>query len=179
MLNLSELKQTRFYQEILEEAKLEPIPRMLKFGLSEDAIAQLLDLPLQVVQQTAQSQGIQSMSFDEGNVAAFIELLTNKRTLFTSEELAELDQLIATLPDDIEQLSEAIATWCKVDKRAEILTVLRQVRQTFPSTVGEKAPGSKEGKVKTPNYELNKQTLLNAIQQSSASKDSQSSNSGS
>lgn len=74
MLGLSELKQTKFYQEALEEgleqgkqqgleegleqgkqqSKLETIPRMVDFGLSLDAIAQLLDLPLEVVQQVVQ-----------------------------------------------------------------------------------------------------------------------------
>ncbi|MBW4478821.1 MAG: Rpn family recombination-promoting nuclease/putative transposase [Tolypothrix brevis GSE-NOS-MK-07-07A] len=70
MLGLSELKQTKVYQEALEEGKqqgleegltqgkqqnkLETIPRMVEFGLSEDAIAQLLDLPLEVVQQAVQ-----------------------------------------------------------------------------------------------------------------------------
>jgi predicted transposase/invertase (TIGR01784 family) len=68
MLGLSELKQTKVYQEALEEgkqlgveeakeqAKLEAIPRMLQFGLSQDAIAQILDLPLEVVQQVATQQ---------------------------------------------------------------------------------------------------------------------------
>jgi predicted transposase/invertase (TIGR01784 family) len=58
MLGLSELKQTKVYQEGLEEgkqqSKLETIPRMVEFGLSLDAIAQLLDLPLEVVQQAVQ-----------------------------------------------------------------------------------------------------------------------------
>ncbi len=58
MLGLSELKQTKVYQEALEEgkqqSKLETIPRMVEFGLSLDAIAQLLDLPLEVVQQVVQ-----------------------------------------------------------------------------------------------------------------------------
>ncbi|MBD2411118.1 flagellar assembly protein H [Nostoc calcicola FACHB-389] len=58
MLGLSELKQTKVYQEALEEGKeqgkLEAIPRMIEFGLSLEAIAQLLDLPLEVVQQAAQ-----------------------------------------------------------------------------------------------------------------------------
>ncbi|MGI2903124.1 Rpn family recombination-promoting nuclease/putative transposase [Tolypothrix sp. VBCCA 56010] len=70
MLGLSELKQTKVYQEALEEgliqgkqqgleqgkqqSKLETIPRMVEFGLSLDAIAQLLDLPLEVVQQAVQ-----------------------------------------------------------------------------------------------------------------------------
>lgn len=63
MLGLNELKQSRVYQEALEEgkqegkqeAKLEAIPRMVQFGLSVEAIAQLLDLPLDIVQQVVQS----------------------------------------------------------------------------------------------------------------------------
>ena len=58
MFGLSELKQTKVYQEALEEgeqkAKLETIPRMIDFGLSLEAIAQLLDLPLEVIEQAAQ-----------------------------------------------------------------------------------------------------------------------------
>jgi predicted transposase/invertase (TIGR01784 family) len=57
MLGLNDLKQSKVYQEALEEgkyrAKLETIPRMIQFGLSLEAIAQLLDLPLEVVQQAA------------------------------------------------------------------------------------------------------------------------------
>jgi predicted transposase/invertase (TIGR01784 family) len=53
MFGLSDLKQTRVYQEI----QLENIHRMLQFGLSLEDIAQLLDLSLEVVQQaTQQSQ---------------------------------------------------------------------------------------------------------------------------
>ncbi|YAF96132.1 MAG: hypothetical protein AB3A66_00035 [Nodularia sp. CChRGM 3473] len=66
MLGLNELKQSKVYQEALAEGKqqgleagkqqgkLEAIPRMIQFGLSWEAIAQLLDLPLEVVQQVAQ-----------------------------------------------------------------------------------------------------------------------------
>jgi len=74
MLGLSELKQTKVYQEALEEgkqlgveegkeqAKLEAIPRMLQFGLSQEAIAQILDLPLEVVQQVATQQNTSKQS---------------------------------------------------------------------------------------------------------------------
>ncbi len=58
MFGLSELKQTKVYQEALEEgeqkAKLETIPRMLRLGISLEIIAQSLDLPLEVIQQAAQ-----------------------------------------------------------------------------------------------------------------------------
>ncbi len=69
MLRLSELKQTKVYQEALEEgkqigetigeqigeqkAKLEAVARMLRLGLSLEMIAESLDLPLEVVQQAA------------------------------------------------------------------------------------------------------------------------------
>jgi predicted transposase/invertase (TIGR01784 family) len=66
MLGLSELKQTKVYQEALEEgeergemkAKLEAIPRMIQVGLSLEAIAQVLDLPLETVQQAAQQSNL-------------------------------------------------------------------------------------------------------------------------
>ncbi len=63
------IRHTKVYQEALEEgkqlgveegkqlglqqAKLEAIPRMLQLGISLEAIAQSLDLPLEVVQQIA------------------------------------------------------------------------------------------------------------------------------
>ena len=74
MLGLSELKQTKVYQEAVEEgkqlgveegeqkAKLEAILRMLQFGLSQEAIAQILDLPLEVVQQVATQQNASGQS---------------------------------------------------------------------------------------------------------------------
>lgn len=58
MLGLSELKQTKVYQEAViegkQQGKLETIPRMVEFGLSLEAIAQLLDLPLEVVIKATQ-----------------------------------------------------------------------------------------------------------------------------
>jgi len=90
------------------KAKLEAIPRMMQLGLSVEMIAEGLDLPLNVVQLAAQS-------FYEDNVAAFIELLNHRRSLFSSQVLAELAELIEPLPDKIETLSDAIAQWCKQD----------------------------------------------------------------
>jgi predicted transposase/invertase (TIGR01784 family) len=61
MFELSDLKQTRVYQEALEEgreegkiqAKQELVPRLLSQGLSLEAIAHLLELDLEQVRQTA------------------------------------------------------------------------------------------------------------------------------
>jgi predicted transposase/invertase (TIGR01784 family) len=186
MLGLSELKKTRFYQEVLEEgkqegieegkqrAKLETISRLLPMGLSLEQIAQALDLPLELVQTTVRKISRESMSFSEHNVDAFIELLIHQRSLFKSEDLAELEQLVSPLPDDIEELSKAISSWCK--QHPEINEAQLKL---LPNHSGEKAPGSQEGNVPKSKEQLNKLILLNAIQQSSSSNDSQSSNSNS
>jgi predicted transposase/invertase (TIGR01784 family) len=60
MFGLSEFKQTRVYQETLEEgerkAKLESIPRFLGLGLSIEQIAQGLGLSVEEVRQVTQQQ---------------------------------------------------------------------------------------------------------------------------
>ncbi len=73
MFGLSELKQTKVYQEALAEgeakgkaegkaegevkgevkAKLKAVPRLLKLGLTVKQIAKALELPLEQVQQIA------------------------------------------------------------------------------------------------------------------------------
>ncbi len=68
MFGLSELKQTRVYQEAREEgeqkgkqegrleAKLEAIPKLLALGLTQEQVAQALDLDIAQVQQVAQQK---------------------------------------------------------------------------------------------------------------------------
>ena len=58
MFSLSELKQTRVYQEAREEgeqkAKLEAVPKLLVLGLTVEQVAQALDLDVTEVQQAEQ-----------------------------------------------------------------------------------------------------------------------------
>ncbi|BAY80943.1 hypothetical protein NIES267_04080 [Calothrix parasitica NIES-267] len=64
MFGLSDLKQTRVYQEGVEEGKeegiqqgrIESIPRLLKLGLSIEQIAQGLDLDLEQVRKQVENQ---------------------------------------------------------------------------------------------------------------------------
>jgi predicted transposase/invertase (TIGR01784 family) len=55
MLGLSELRQTKVYQEALEEGrmegKLEAVPLLLKAGLSVEQIAEQLELDIAAIQQ--------------------------------------------------------------------------------------------------------------------------------
>jgi predicted transposase/invertase (TIGR01784 family) len=56
MFGLTEWRQTRFYQEVKEETKLEAIPRLLKMGLSVEQIAEALELDIEIVQQAMKTQ---------------------------------------------------------------------------------------------------------------------------
>lgn len=64
MFGLSELKQTRFYQEAFQEGveqgkvegKLKAVPAMLAAGLTVEQVAQALDLNVEEVRQVTQSQ---------------------------------------------------------------------------------------------------------------------------
>jgi predicted transposase/invertase (TIGR01784 family) len=59
MLGLSDLKQTRVYQEALEEGKLEgkleTVPFMLRLGTTVEQIAQALGLDVEQVRQVTNS----------------------------------------------------------------------------------------------------------------------------
>lgn len=54
MLGLSELKQTKVYQEAKLEGKLEVVPVLLKVGLTVEEIASQLDLEIAAVEEVAQ-----------------------------------------------------------------------------------------------------------------------------
>ena len=64
MLKLSALKQTRVYQEALEEGreegrvegKLAAVPLLLKAGLTVEQIAEQLEIDIEAVRQIAQQQ---------------------------------------------------------------------------------------------------------------------------
>jgi predicted transposase/invertase (TIGR01784 family) len=60
MFGLSELKQTRVYQEAFEEGarneKLRTVPLLLKLGLTVQEVARELELSVEEVQQVAQQQ---------------------------------------------------------------------------------------------------------------------------
>jgi predicted transposase/invertase (TIGR01784 family) len=57
MFGLTDWRQTKFYQEVKEETKLETIPRLLQFGLSIEQIAQALELDVEQVRQAIEKQG--------------------------------------------------------------------------------------------------------------------------
>ena len=56
MFNLTEWKQTKFYQEAEEEGKLETIPLLIRLGLNEEQIARELNLKVEIVHQFIANQ---------------------------------------------------------------------------------------------------------------------------
>ncbi|MBD1827263.1 Rpn family recombination-promoting nuclease/putative transposase [Microcoleus vaginatus GB1-A2] len=175
MLNLSELRQTRFYQEVKQEgleegleqgerqAKLEAIRRMIAFGMNLETIAQLLDLSLEFVRQTINKIQRESMSLPEQKIHSFIELLTQQRSLFGAEQLTELAQLIEPLSDEIDLLSEAISSWAEnypsiQEAQAKLLEPLPPIAKA-----SEKAAVTRESSESQLRDRLNKQALKNAI----------------
>ena len=175
MLNLSELRQTRFYQEVKQEgleegleqgerqAKLEAIRRTIGLGINLETIAQLLDLSLEFVRQTINKIQRESMSLPEQNIDSFIELLTQQRSLFRAEQLTQLAQPIEPLADEIEVLSQAISSWAEnypsiQEAQAKLLEPLPPIAKA-----SEKAAVTRESSESQLRDRLNKQALKNAI----------------
>lgn len=61
MFSLNELKKTRYFQDVAQEAKqeakLESVPKLLQFGLTVEQVAEALDLSVEQVRQAAANSG--------------------------------------------------------------------------------------------------------------------------
>lgn len=100
------------------------------------------------------------MTFAEQNLDAFIDLLKTKPDLFSKENIVNLEKLISNTPDDIEKLSNVVAGWYQnypkiLDSQLALLNHSLTVRK----------PDSVKVNPNIPEYQLDKKTLLNAIQQ--------------
>jgi adenine-specific DNA methylase len=108
----------------------------------------------------AKNNRVKVMSFDQQNLEAFIELLSNKRSLFSSQDRSDLAQLISPIPDDIEKLSEAIASWYQ--KHPKILDAqLDMINNLYNSNVIYYRVTEN---INQPEIEINKEKLKKAIQ---------------
>ncbi len=115
------------------------------------------------------------MSDYEINVNNFIYLLKTQPSLFSQEENTELIQLLDSQSDDIKSLSNLISDWCA--EHPEVDDALAEIEDIILNQVAERGPGSKKTNFNIPKYQLDKKTLLNAIQQSSTtSKDEEKNN---
>ena len=78
-----------------------------------DAVKQQywLYVGLQKQRNRPESVRLLPVQLPEQQIDSFIELLTQQRSLFSAAQLTELAQLIEPLPDEIDVLAAAIATW--------------------------------------------------------------------
>ncbi|MEQ9016496.1 MAG: hypothetical protein RID90_18820, partial [Marinovum algicola] len=78
-------------------------------------------------------------------------LLNNQRSLFSQQDLAALVELIQPLPDKIEDLSYAIAQWCKQEGHTPLLILWRQIRADLLMAMVEKLLGKTSDIQETPS----------------------------
>ncbi|MDY6782002.1 MAG: Rpn family recombination-promoting nuclease/putative transposase [Cyanobacteriota bacterium] len=168
MLGLSELRNTRYFQEVFEEGKQEgieegkkeakqkAIPGLVALGLSIEQIAQALDLSLDSVREKVKFVRRQKLSLSALKIDIFIELLTEQRSLFSSEDLTEVEQLVAPFPDDIGILATAISSW--LENRTTIEEAQRQCLEPFTSPSSDV-----KSEIQLASEQPNKQALQNAI----------------
>ncbi|MDS1345398.1 hypothetical protein [Planktothrix agardhii] len=103
------------------------------------------------------------MSFYQQNLQAFMRLLQEQPQLFSESKRQELIALIEPLPDDLETLSLAIASW--YENHDEIVDAQSEILNNSISEV-DRIPGTNVINIPKPNQQINKETLKNAIQQS-------------
>ena len=180
MLGLNELKQTKVYQEAFAEgeevgeqrgeqigeergkqigeqkANLIAIPSLIQLELSLAVIAEVLKLPIEIVEEVAKS-------FYAQNVVAFREILTKRSSLFSPENRTNLTELIAPLPDEIAELSQVISNWCKSPSHAAQADALNEVLETRWNGVIEIAISNNLATIPTPENYPNKEMLQKAI----------------
>lgn len=94
------------------------------------------------------------MSVDEQNIQAFVELIESQPSLFSVEDQANLWQLISTLPNDAEQISNAldevlavgIADWCNSREKIynALLPLIGELSQTRSPAKVFKSPDPKD-----------------------------------
>ena len=100
------------------------------------------------------------MSLNEQKIAAFIQLIESQPSLFSQQDRASLWQLASTLPNDTEQISDAIAKWCKSREsiRNELLLLIDKSPEIAPSRGPSK-------NFKSPDPKNYHDILLNAVRE--------------
>lgn len=111
------------------------------------------------------------MSFDEQNIEAFIEVVSNRRSLFSDRDWASLKQVVATLPEDEEKISKAIASWYEkrsdiLDAQLEALNELLTRREPQESLTSAKALARPNAALTQQSERSRRQRLIDAIQKS-------------
>ena len=79
-----------------------------------------------------------TLSLHAQNIKDFIEFSQKNAELFTDEISASITNILPNLPDDIEQISDAIMQWCE-ENYPKIYDAFTQLSIINPS--GDRGPG--------------------------------------
>ncbi len=95
----------------------------------------------------------------EETILDFVYIVQNQPELFTAEDRADFAELIATLPEDVEEISNQIALWCET--RPHILDAI------FALPIGESDSVRAAGGRNTPlTGKESKDAIENTVRES-------------
>lgn len=114
--------------------------------------------------------GKMSLSDYEENIITFVYLVQTKPELFTAEDHADLEDLLSTLPDDVEEISNSIALWC--EEHPPILDAILNIPIDDLDSLR-----AADGRATSLTGKESKEMLENSVTQSSQSKQPPSSSS--
>jgi len=107
------------------------------------------------------------MSDYEATVNNFIHLLKTQPKLFSNEDNSQLVELLNLQSDDVKSLSNTISDW--LEEHPQVDDALAELEDNIQVTNSERGPGSNKLNSNIPDYQRDKKSILNAIQQSSES----------
>ncbi|MBR8833710.1 MAG: hypothetical protein DSM106950_06635 [Stigonema ocellatum SAG 48.90 = DSM 106950] len=100
------------------------------------------------------------MSPDEQNIVGFVKLIESQPSVFSSSDQTSLWELVTTLPNDTEQISNAIAVWCESRQH------IREKLMPFINSVSKEndSPSRAAAKnIKSPDSKDYNDIILNAM----------------
>ncbi len=103
------------------------------------------------------------MSIYEEKVNNFVHLLKTQPSLFAEVNRDELEKIISSQQEDIRAISNTITDFCQGYPQVE--DALRELK---PISRSSKGPGKTKANPNIPDYEHDKKSIINAIQQSSS-----------
>ena len=100
-----------------------------------------------------------SLSDYEANILDFVNLVYEQPDLLSDKDYNDLVELLKTLPDDVEEISNALALW--YDDRPKMLNAILEMT---PSDDGVRGPGGRDTRLTAAEV---KELLKNVVRQSS------------
>ena len=96
----------------------------------------------------------------------FVHLLENYPELFTATDKLELEKLLADQPNEEKAIANTISAW--LENHPDIDDAIAEFESGSRSSKG---PGIKKANPNISNYQVDKKSIINAVQKSSHGED--------